>query len=132
MDNPCALWYWLSRVKELQRACRGAVTLDRLRGLAGKSGYAPLRDEAQKTERTFASNRWLGVEAARFRKRCDVANDTIIVADFEDNPVKNPGIPAAVIKASDSTQRRAARPEPVKEGTAVMRARTTNMARYPH
>ncbi len=106
---------YLARVQDLVRACEGAPLLEQAKGAVESQGLKRLLPTAQKLEQTYGQTR-LGPELALFRKRCEVATNILIVHDFEDRWAAPEGLGPAEIKVRGSAVRRAAAPDPVKEG----------------
>ncbi len=108
--------YWVNRIKEFRRACQGAAKLERLRQLAVQRGYAGLLATARALERSYGTTSWLATDLAYVRKQCEVAGSVVILADFEDQVAVSQGFKLPGCEVTGSVKRRAAAPEPVKEG----------------
>ncbi len=106
---------YVARVQDLVRACEGALLLERAKGAVDSQGLKRLLPTAQKLEQTYGQTR-LAPELALFRKRCEMATNVLLVHDFEDRWAEPDGLGPAEIKARGSAIRRAAAPDPVKEG----------------
>jgi hypothetical protein len=106
---------YLASMLDLVRACEGAPQLERAKTVAEKQGWKKLLASTQKLEQTYGQSR-LAPELALTRKRCEVATNVLIITDFEDKSVQPDGMQAANLKVRGSFIRRAAAPDPVKEG----------------
>ncbi len=111
---------YLATAQDLVRACEGAPQLERAKAAAERQGFRKLLATAQKLEQTYGQSR-LAAELALFRKRCEVATNVLIITDFEDKSAQPQGGQAANLTVRGSSIRRAAVPDPVKEGVYSLR-----------
>jgi len=106
---------WIDRIKRLREACEGSLRLKELKAAAKKRGYARFLRTAFALEKKYGGNLWLARDILLFRKKCEAAVSAVFLADFEDESVP-PDFKKPVPEAVDSVVRRAAAPEPVREG----------------
>ncbi len=108
--------FWVRRIKRVKASCDAALALQSLELRAAKAGYGSLYRAAVTLSERYGGLPLLAQRINSFVRKCRHARGIFSIGDFEDPDSDQNGGEVPMPAAIGSKARRAARPEPVKEG----------------